>query len=435
MRALLAIATLLAASSCGDETTTPEAAPMPSADPARTPPVIDTSTMEPLVREMLESRRAAVVARPNDGKAWADLGFALDAHFFLEEAEDTLAVAVELDPTGFEAAYDYAVVGTFLPRDADEITARFEAAIALRTDYAPGPARLGNHLLTNGDAETAEAAFRSALDVYAEYDYAKLGLGRALLDQDDVAGALAQLEPLFERYPGDPALATALGQAYTFDGRVADAAKVTERHAAADPAKVNLMDTLRKEIMSISRSAAMNYQRGEVKARRGDFAGAAIEFERVLSVDPDNRKAQLMLVAQLIQLRRLDEARERLNAALENDPNDADAHRLLGQLDVEATDHESGCHHFEIAARAGALDATSYLAWTTALAQLREWDETLYRVDEWAAAYPDHPDPPYLRALALYRAGRKDEAKKQLEAAIAAHPTNPKRVALERMML
>lgn len=101
------------------------------------PPVLDTSTMEPLVAETLGAARAAVVADPGDAQRWSELGLALDAHFFLEEAEECLSVAIELDPTLFKAVYDHAVLGTMLEREVGEVAARFERAGELRDDYPP----------------------------------------------------------------------------------------------------------------------------------------------------------------------------------------------------------------------------------------------------------------------------------------------------------
>ncbi|MGD2017568.1 MAG: hypothetical protein PVJ89_05615, partial [Planctomycetota bacterium] len=92
------------------------------------PPALDTSTMEPLVARTLEAARAAVLAAPSSAARWAELGLALDAHFFLEEAEQCLAVSIDLDPTIFDAAYDHAVLGTMLEREVADVAARFERA-------------------------------------------------------------------------------------------------------------------------------------------------------------------------------------------------------------------------------------------------------------------------------------------------------------------
>ena len=204
MRRLLLLLPVLAAACGGAD----PGGPLPA------PPALDTSTMEPLVAETLSAARAAVVDEPANGRRWSDLGLALDAHFFLEEAEACLAVAIELDPTLFDATYDHAVLGTMLEREVDEVVARFVSAAALRDDYPPVHARLGDFLLVSGDAASSLAAFERAREVSAgldyEYDYAQLGIGRALLDQGQVAPAVERLAPLHARFPGDPAVATAL---------------------------------------------------------------------------------------------------------------------------------------------------------------------------------------------------------------------------------
>ncbi|MEM1449233.1 MAG: tetratricopeptide repeat protein [Planctomycetota bacterium] len=396
-------------------------------------PTIDTSEMEPLVQDYLDVRLDAVRKRPGDGSAWAELGLALDAHMFLEKAEASLEVALDIDSAHRRAAYDYAVLGTLLPRDASDVTARFVRATEMMPGYAPGFARLGQHLLANDEAEAAADAFRRSLEVAADYEYAQLGLARALLDQDDVEGAIERLNPLHRDHPGDEAVAAAYAQALTLDGRIDEATAVTERQREVPTTKLQLRDTLRREIMSMSRTAAMNYQRGESKFRSGDLRGAAVEFERVLTVDDTNRRARMMLARTLVSLRKLDDARAQLGVLLEQEARDPSAHALLGQLDAEARRFEDAIAHFGAASSGGPLDDVSTEAWISVLGDLKRWDEALYRIEEWVQRSPTNPRPPYFRAMALANAGRVDEARQQLAGAIAAHPQAPIRAQVERM--
>ncbi|MBL6757747.1 MAG: tetratricopeptide repeat protein [Planctomycetes bacterium] len=411
------------------------------ADPAGglpAPPALDTSTMEPLVAETLGAARAAVIADPEDAQRWSELGLALDAHFFLEEAEQCLAVAIQLDPTIFRAVYDHAVLGTMLERSVDDVAARFERAGALRDDYPPIHARLGDFLLVSGDAEGSLAAFERAREVSAgldyEYDYAELGIGRALLDQGETEAAVERLSRLHERFPGDPALATALGQGLTMLQRVDEAAAVTARQRATEEAKVQLGDSVRRDIMTRSRSAAMNFQRGEAMVRRREFAAAAVEFQRVLTVDEDNRTARLYLASALMELRRIPESRAQLDAVLEASPGDLDAHRMLGLLDAESGAFEEADRHFKTVTRSAPLDHLGYQAWVTALGSMNRWDEALFRIEQWRTASPTLAEPAYLRAMALFNADRREEAVEALEAAKALAPGHPMRPQAERIL-
>jgi tetratricopeptide (TPR) repeat protein len=402
------------------------------------PPLLDTSTMEPLVAETLGAARAAVVAAPQDAQRWSELGLALDAHFFLEEAEQCLAVAIELDPTLFRAVYDHAVLGTMLEREVDEVAARFERAGQLRDDYPPVYARLGDFLLVSGDAAGSMAAFEQAREVSGgldyEYDYATLGIGRALLDQGETEAAVERLAELHQRFPGDPGLATALGQGLTMLQRVDEAAAVTARQKAADEGKVQLGDSVRRDIMTRSRSAAMNFQRGEAMVRRREFAAAAVEFERVLTVDEDNRTARLYLASALMELRRIPESRAQLNAVLKDSPGDLDAHRMLGLFDAESGAFEEADLHFKTVARDAPLDNLGFQAWVTALGGMRRWDEALFRIEQWSAASPSLAEPAYLRAMALFNANRREEAFQALDAAKALAPGHPIRAQAERIL-
>ena len=397
-------------------------------------PALATNAMEPLVAEFFEARISKLRADPSDAQNWADLGFALDAHMLLEEAETCLGEATRLDAALFPAAYDYAFLGTMLPREADAVSKRFERAASLRPTYAPVFARHGDYLLEEGDFAGAAALFERALAAFDGYDYARLGLARALLQTGEPAGmqrARLELEKLFETFTGDPAVATAFGQALSLGGEAEAAAEALARHqralSAGQTTRVPLLDTLRADILGLSRSTASNFQRGEKKLRKGDLAGAAVEFERVLSSEPKHRSARLLLAKTRIGLRELAAARTQLGMLIESNAMDADAHALLGQLDTETGAIASALTHFQKVAQSAQPDDLTYRAWVTALGSGGRWEEALFRLDEWRAASPEHADIDYLRALAAFNAGQKNEAQRALNAAIQRTPNHPMR--------
>ncbi|MEM8713539.1 MAG: tetratricopeptide repeat protein, partial [Planctomycetota bacterium] len=402
----------------------------------------DTSVMEPLVAELIEGRIQDVEKAPASAEAWADLGFALDAHMLLEEAETCLGYALELDDSLFPAAYDHAFLGVLLPRDPDDVSDRFQRATELQPDYGPVLVRHGDHLLESGEVVRATERFEAALEVSPTYEYAQLGLGRCLMESDDpedLKRAEALLAPLFELYPGDPALATAYGQSLALLERGEEAARVATEHAQAFAAgtkdKVPMRDSLRGEILSLSRSAASNYQRGEKLLRRSDFKSAAREFERVLGVDPNNRPARVLLADTRIALRELDAARAELGKLLEQDPRDPAANALLGQLDTEAAQYESALRHFQVAGSSRTpMDTRTFRAWVTALGSLRRWDEALFRIDEWIRAIPLDPEPYYLRAMAQMNSGDLEAARASLAVAESKNPNHPLRTQLQQRL-
>lgn len=447
MRVRLLISALFLAA-CGGEAgpdaaseTGSDAVPQVSPEAAAIPS-LSTQDMEPLVAEFIDARIAKVRAEPRSGKAWQDLGFALDAHFLLEEAEDCLREAGRLDPASFPAAYDFAFLGTLLPRDADEVSARFARAAALKPSYAPVFARHGDYLREAGDLDGATTAYESALAAFDRYDYARLGLARTLLESDrpaDIQRAAKSLEALFQAFPGDAAVTTALGQALSLGGDADRAASVADLHSqavsAGNQTRVPVLDTLRADILSLSRSTASNFQRGEKKLRKGDLAGATVEFKRVLSVESENRIARVYLAKTYLGLRRLAEARAELELLLAADAVDADAHALLGQLDTEAGAFDAALAHFSKVYARAQLDDLTFRAWVTALGSKGRWEEAIFRLDEWEAQSPTNPEIGYLRAMAALNGGQQEQAKEALKAAIQRAPTHPMRSQLEARIL
>ncbi|QDV08729.1 cellulose synthase subunit BcsC [Planctomycetes bacterium Poly30] len=438
---LMAWMLLFGLPACGDADAPPSGEGASSSSPEARIPGLDTSALEPLVAELIDRRMASVRSNAGNARAWADLGFALDAHMFLEEAEACLGQALELDGDLFPAAYDHAFLGTLLPREFEDVSARFEGAIALQPDYAPALVRQGDYLLAAGQVEQAAESFRAALAIWPAYAYAELGLARTQLagtDEADWARACEALDSLFATFSADPAVATAYAQALTLLGRSDEAASISESHAAAvaggGRATVPVRDTLRAEILSLSATAAANFQRGEGKLRAGDFQGAAREMERVLGFDPENRVARLLLAKARIGLGASKAARDALADLLEANPKDPDAHAMMGQLDTEVGQFDAAIAHFARASQSGSLDGATWRAWVTALGSLQRWDEALFRIDEWKLAAPGAADPFFLEALARKNAGQAAEAEAALEEAVRRAPTHPMRREIEPLM-
>lgn len=414
MRALLVLAALAPALGCGDDV-----------EERVTPPVLDTRAMEPAVAQLLGDLRAAVLAAPGDARCWAALGAALDAHQLLAEADVCLAAAIARDPRGFEQGYEYAFVGALLGAPIDEVVRRFDAALALRPDYAPAHLRRGEALLAAGRVDDALESFERALAVAPGFERATLARGRALLAAERGAEAVAALEPLAARHPDSREVQAVFVQALFGAGLGQRAEPLSERLQQLEERPLPQHDPARAAIMELTATTAARYQRARRALERGDVATATRALEQLAVSHPDDARFHQELAALYVRAERPSDAALAVERWLAREPDHAGALALMGQLDVDAGRSAAGLARLERAAAQGPLDLASRHARASALGHLGRWSEAAGGFLDAAAIAPEPAEFHLLAGLALCEAGRFEEAREQLEVGRALDAEHP----------
>lgn len=144
--------------------------------------------------------------------------------------------------------------------------------------------------------------------------------GLRLLHEGRAEEAITLLEPLQARYPEDAEIALNLGGAYVLQGRYDAAREVLEQAARLAPDTVNVWvnlaaarlgplaesDTTQQDeaILAYHQAIALNpsvpnvhYMLGLIYRRRKDDLRAAAHFTRALEQDPNDNDARRMLAA------------------------------------------------------------------------------------------------------------------------------------------
>ncbi|HJQ22578.1 MAG TPA: tetratricopeptide repeat protein [Blastocatellia bacterium] len=236
---------------------------------------------------------------------------------------------------------------------------------------------------------TADANDTEALNARA---LARMRLGRYSEALDDLRRAAALK-------PGNADYQSNLGYVLWKLGRVEDA-----------------INAERAALKFDEKNFTAHFQLGRFLVRSGDpklFGEAATHLKRALELDPRQYDVRLELialyrlqgdtVAAMAQLDVLEDAR----------PSDPRVIYVRALLATDRNDMNAAISGFREALR---LDPSLYGAWQDlglALIKLQRWPEAVETFADMSRRQPDSVDAAYLHALALFNAGRKDEAERE----------------------
>lgn len=221
---------------------------------------------------------------------------------------------------------------------AEEAVPHFEAAIALRGNYAEAENNLGHALNRLGRPADARPHLERALHQHPGYAAAHNNLGVALIALGRTDEGLAAFAAAGREDPRSAEHAFNLGLALAQSGRTAEALPQFQRAVALAPRYAE---------------AELNWGIGLMLT--GRFPEARPHFERAIELDPDSAESRLMFGRALAREGRPDEAISQLRAALERDPGSAGAHLELARVLRQVGRYEEAQHH-AIEARRGAPD-------------------------------------------------------------------------------
>lgn len=161
----------------------------------------------------------------------------------------------------------------------------------------------------------AAQAFRRSLALDPDNIAARVRLARVLHILEDDPGTLGQLREALRRAPENPEALFYLGRWYEEHGDDTAAARRFQAALAADPDY-----------------ADAHYRLGNARMRQGDYAAAADHYARAVDVEPGRRPARLLEAVALIADGRHGDARRRLEAALQRNPQDPMLQHVLARL-------------------------------------------------------------------------------------------------------
>jgi tetratricopeptide (TPR) repeat protein len=179
------------------------------------------------------------------------------------------------------------------------------------------------------------------------------------------------------------------------------------------------------ELAKMDAPATDFYRQCDIAAelgRKGDYAAASAEWNKAVSLDPEDAKARYHLAFALDKQGRLDDAIAQYRKAVDFDPNNGPAWASLG---VALTRSGKLPDAIEAYTQSLAADPRNPLAESNLAAALIETgrtDEALDHIRKALAIDPDFADAHNMLAIVLARAGQLDQAVQHMEAAVAKSP-------------
>jgi tetratricopeptide (TPR) repeat protein len=167
---------------------------------------------------------------------------------------------------------------------------------------------------------------------------------------------------------------------------------------------------------------SVHLARGRLLFQQGRHDLAEAEFRHALAEDPNNDNAHALLALCLAIKESFDEAQRESAEAIRLAPDEPFNHYVMSQV---LTDRNMPAQAEAAARQAIALDPYNADYWA-ALAftrfNQRDWNDTLNAAEQGLQSDPEHVECNNLRAMALTKLGRRDEAGQTLHAALARQP-------------
>jgi tetratricopeptide (TPR) repeat protein len=355
-----------------------------------------------------------------------------------EEAIETLRGLLAEDPELAEAQFLLGVLQLASGRPGEALR-----PLEIAADRIPGAAaQEARRLLVEARIRVGEfeAAAIEAQQILAENPddrRARILLGHALLG----AGSPERAESALRQAPDDSAAAHAtLARVYVKTKRLEQAQASIERARALEPNSVQWVVDLAwvleeqgkgEQAISLARESMLEHPDepeypnllGRILVEQGDDAAAVTAFRRALEVDPSFVPAFVNLAQIAERGKRPFEARELLQGALAQRPNDAEALRALGLLEYRESNTAAAIEAFEAALRADPSDdlTRSDLARARTDARLG-LSEALQLALIARHSEPENAEYADTLGLVLYGKGLHEAAAEQFRAAIALAP-------------
>jgi serine/threonine-protein kinase len=352
---------------------------------------------------------------PNYVFAHLSLGVVLREDRNLQGAIDQGEIAVRLAPNN-PVAHTQLALWLHEARQVPAALAHYRRALQLNPRDAATHHNYANALRAVNDLEGAITHFRQAIKLDPKLAEAYSSLGSALRSKHDVTGALFCTEEAVKLNPRSAGMQVNLGNAL-------NDSKEWQRAIVAFTTALEIDPTLRGASRGLVTAHA---NQGLILAAKNDLAGAAIQFDKALGLDPGNALIHFHYANVLADGKRfpdailhyeqairidptlagtyrglgnvfrarneLDRAIKQYQKAVELDDRDASTHSLLGRTFHEKHDLDAATMHFKKAIGIDSKQPTLYYQLGNVLREQGKVDDAIAAFRQAIQVQPDYAE-------------------------------------------
>ncbi len=338
----------------------------------------DFAAAEPLLQK-------AVAAKPDDYRAWFDLGYVYNATNRLPEAIEAYRKSVAAKPEVFESNLN---LGLLLARQGQNAEAAkyLKAATQLKPTAHPDEAlarawqalgRVGESL----DPQQALAAYAEASKLDPGNPELHISAAALLEKQNNLDAAARELQTAADLDPKSQQVISALANVYIKQKKYPEAEAALRKLLAADPQDSNA-----------------RVQLGRVLAEQGKNDEAAQELQKGLQANSNDGRAALELGTLYVKADKYGEAEQQFRIAVKAMPKDAEAHFALGSLLMHVRKYPEAQQELLVAVQLKPDLADAYGNLAVVAAENKDYQLTLKALDYRAKFLPESPASYFLRA-------------------------------------
>jgi tetratricopeptide (TPR) repeat protein len=378
-----------------------------SAHRTANPPEIPADVTDPPIRKVIEAKRAAVVASPQNASTWGELGMAFDAHQRWDQSQSCYERAMELAPS--DARWPFLMAEQLnwrrkIGTDKEEAVRLYRLA-ADRTPPSRAHAwvatlSLADLLTELGRPDEAAPLYQRAYEADPANPWAVYRMAGLLADRGQTGEAIRIYETLVLNTYARKKSAAALSELYRRLGNGKDADGY-EHGAGLLPPDVPWANPYADPVAELRRGKAMLTDTFFAQERQHDVLGTVATATALADQYP-SVETQLLLLRALVNTGNFAGAVAVADDVLRVDPRAVTAHSFLGIARLGLADRAEAVGH--------KADAERLLA---------QADEAL---GESVRLKPDYAPGHLYRAKALLRLGRLPEAEKAARAGVASRP-------------
>jgi len=414
----------------------------------------DLARMDPPVQAQVKQRYATLMEKKKAGasgdelgKAYGEYAMLLQAAEYYEAAEPAYLNAQDLMPGDSRWPYYLGHLYKSIGQTEKSIQS-FERALQQNPSEIATLIWLGRLYLEQGKPEVAEPLFERAAQLPPRNVAVMAGLGQAALARRDYQRAVTVLEEALAFDPGAASIHSPLANAYRGLG---DSAKAEEHLKLWRNTDLVVPDRLRADLdMSIESGLSyelrgvraleardfkaaeeffrkgvqlapantalgrsLRHKLGTALVLQGDVDGAMARFEEVAKLAPADgldeasAKANYSLGVVLASSGEMNQAIQRLTAAVKYNPNYAEALMALGDTLRRSGRIEASLKPYADVVRINPRSAEARFAYALALVRLRRYRDAKAWLEESARVLPDRPELSH--ALARILAAAPDD--------------------------